>query len=104
MVSLIAFDIDGALTDKEGLDKFRELQNRSGVRVGIVTSRPKRSMEEFIQETNIRPAFAHSAIFKGIELRNIAQDTSNVERKIYYGSWVRDRFHSTVAGWEYKQI
>lgn len=99
---LIAYDIDGALTKEGGLRQFKQ-DKRSGAIVGIVTSRTDGGMEEFIEDENLDPDFAESAVFKGYALRKISR-RHEAEDKLYYGSWFKDGIQAFVGGWKYKQI
>lgn len=96
--TVYAFDIDGALTSKEGLERYREVKDLRNVRVGVVSARSKRSALNFLDKTGLQPDFIRTGAMKGRILRDIS------DSGVYIGSWVRDRFHAKVAGWEYSQI
>lgn len=102
MVDVIAFDVDGALTEQKGIELFKKFRDGGDI-VGIVSARPKDNVMDFIVENNISPDFMRSTPFKGTELRKIRQNRTG-ENYIYYGSWLRDRIHATIAGWEYEQL
>lgn len=100
---VVAFDIDGALTKEEGVEKFNE-EKLMGNYVCIVAARPPSMMRDFIKSSSIKPCFAKSApIFKGQRLRMIKRDTT-ADKYVYYGSWERDGIHALFAGWEYKEL
>lgn len=104
-MNIVAFDIDGALTDDGAVGLYRRTQHRRNVKVGIVTARTKRSAQEFVQETDLDTDFLMATQFKGQALQEVENMFSgDVEQKIYYGSWARDRLHARIAGWEYKQL
>lgn len=98
MTQVFAFDIDGALTEQEGITKFRTLMEREDVRVGIVSARTEENANEFIQENNLKPDFVKTGVLKGRLLGEVADEG------VYVGSWARDRFHAKMAGWDYTQI
>lgn len=103
MPQIIAFDIDGALTEPSGIQKFREVSKRRDVVAGIISARSKRSTTEFVQETNLDPEFTIATPFKGMQMRKLSRELGGRDN-VYYGSWLRDRLHTSVAGWEYKQL
>lgn len=102
MVRVVAFDIDGALTEPMGIELFKKFRDEGDI-VGIVSARPRDSVIEFIVDNNLDPEFVRSTPFKGTELRKI-KDNRSGEEYIYYGSWLRDRIHAVIAGWKYEQI
>lgn len=100
-MTVVAFDIDGVLTRDEGMQIFRRFKRRDDTTVGIVSSRPQGSINNFIERNNLDVSFAKSAFVKSIPLRSIKESFDD-ERYIYYGSWFRDRVASKVSGWEYR--
>lgn len=101
---VIAFDIDGALTEQGGVERFKELQTDDNVIVGIVTARSIDDRNQFVRENNLNPDFARSTRIKYKELNQIQNVFLNADNFIYIGSWFRDRFAAWIAGWEYKQL
>lgn len=103
-MKVIAFDIDGALTDEGGVETYRSFSERGQFITGIVTSRTKSRMNDFIEKNNLETDFEVSAHLKGQALTAIANDHPEADEYMYYGSWIRDRLHSRIAGWQYKQL
>lgn len=102
MSRVIAFDIDGVLTEREGIEIYRNLQEGDDT-VGIVSARSRDNTIEFMVENDLSSDFMRSSPFKGSELAKIRKEFS-ADEYIYYGSWLRDRIHASIARWEYKQI
>lgn len=101
-MKVIAFDVDGALTEDEGMSEYTRVKNQENT-VGIVSARSMTGINEFIVNNNIKPDFRRSSMLKVRELRSI-MDEFEAEEYIYYGSWLRDRVAANLAGWQYRKI
>lgn len=100
---IYAFDIDGVLTEDEGMELYNETVGKPGVEVGIVTARDKAETEAFIRDNNLDPAFVDAVDLKFNELMVIKR-ASDAEEFVYVGSYIRDRIAARVSGWEYIQV
>lgn len=100
MPHLVAFDIDGVLTEKKGRKLYREKRSE-GHTVGVITARPMESAQEFIDKYNLNPAFIRSSPFKGKVMRDLSNKYDR-EEYVYYGSWMKDQFQTMIAGWDYR--
>lgn len=103
-MKVIAFDIDGALDTDEGLRLYKAVRNENNTIVGIITARRTQSALSFTRNNNTDPAFLRTGPFKGRHMREIRDNFPNADSYIYYGSWFRDRVHSFVSGWEYREL
>lgn len=102
MTDIIAFDIDGALTKNEGMLRYTNATQMFD-RVGIVSARSEDEIKTFIEENNIDPDFVKSAQLKGMVLRQLSRKY-NPDKKVYVGSWPRDRMHALLAQWNYEEL
>lgn len=100
---VIAFDIDGALTTREGMRLWNEQKDRAGHTLGIVSARNEDEIEQFIQDSNISPEFTRSTRLKGVTLSNM-KDEFDADEFLYVGSWTRDRLAAVIGGWEYQEL
>lgn len=103
MPDVIAFDIDGMLTEPRGVDEFRQAKERRNVVVGVLSGRTKRSITQFVNRTDLNPDFTRSAFWKGIELNKLSDEFGG-RNNVYYGSNLKDRVQAKRAGWEYEQL
>lgn len=102
MTKLVAFDIDDALTDEDGMNKWQEKKEEADY-IGIVSARPPEGIDWFLSGNDIDADFIRSSILKGMELRKLAREY-DTDEKLYFGSKMKDRVHARLAGWEYKQL
>lgn len=102
-MELVAFDIDGVLTTREGLTEYKQFMSRDNTTLGVVSARNRDSIDEFIEQSGVKTDFRRSSKLKGITLMNLS-DMYNPDEKVYYGSWAKDRVQALLAGWEYKQL
>lgn len=101
---IAVFDIDGTLTTDEGMEQYKKEKRKAPTTVvGIVSARSQASIDEFVEENDLKPDFARSAKLKGIQLWQLKHEWTPDEM-IYYGSWVRDRAHSLLAGVDYQEF
>jgi len=98
-MTVIAHDIDGALTRRRVRDDYLGRKSR-GVVVGIVSARSPAGIEEFLAKRDLPSDFARSG--KSLALERVREQFPDHERYIYRGSWFRDRVAATLAGWEYE--
>lgn len=101
--TVYAFDIDGVLTNQEGMQLFNEVKRRSGTAVGIVTTRSREGLEKFVSDNNLNPDFIDSTTFKAHRLSTIKR-SRDADELVYVGSWFRDRVATRLAGWKYQQV
>lgn len=102
MSNVIAFDIDGALTEQRQRELFQQFKQEDN-RVGIVTARSEIGLSEFLDTQPLHPTFARATRIKSLTLREIKRQYE-ADEYIYYGSWMRDRVASALAGWDYRQV
>lgn len=102
MTRVVAFDIDGTLTEPRVRAKFRELSEREDTFVGVISSRTPAEAIRFIKEHNIQIDFEEMGFFKTVPLlRQKAGFFFVGEEFIYVGNTPRDAFASFVTGWEF---
>lgn len=100
MTDVVAFDIDGTLTDDTVLGIYRNLSLNTSVKTGIVTRRPEPLMDEFINENFISTDFAYSRVVKSIAFEDIEKrfDSNSFT---YVGNRITDCIYAKVSGWEF---
>lgn len=99
---VIAYDIDGALTQEQTLNQYKADHRDDENAVGIVTSRTGARKQDFV--TNITPApdFVNKTRVKALELAKIKREFPDAEEYIYVGSNQRDRVAAGTARWQFR--
>lgn len=102
-IKVVAFDIDGTLTDEKGRAVYRKLEQKSGVKVGVITSRSHSEAKKFLSEYDLTYEFLDTNLVKYFPLRGRGITFSG-NPEIYVGNTLRDMLSSTVAGWQFIHI
>lgn len=101
-MNIVAFDIDGTLTEQPVLDLYKELNSTQGFTVGVVTRRPPTLSQKFIEDNELDTEFVRNRWFKSIAFNNIEQEIQ-AGRYIYIGNRITDYSYARFSGWEYIQ-
>jgi len=96
---VVAFDIDGTLTEDSVMNVYKKL-SRNSVKRGIITRRPPLLRNKFLSENNLSYKFARSAIVKSIPMHQI-ENQVDANKYIYIGNRVSDNMYSNIAGWKF---
>lgn len=100
---IVAFDIDGTLTDDKTRAVYRKLEQKVGVKVGVITSRSRPEAEKFLDEHDLSYEFLDANLLKFFPLR-ARGITFSGNPEIYVGNTVRDMFTATLTGWEFIHV
>lgn len=101
--TVVAFDIDGTLTNSDARRVYNSLQILDDVSVGIVTSNPPHLATRFSRDNNLEADFNQSALVKlrallGLRMVFIGADV------VYVGDTFRDKLSAKAAGWEFVHV
>lgn len=99
-MTVVAFDIDGTLTEDEVLKAYRELKNRNKITTGIVTRRTPRLAQQFIEQNNLQPDFVRSRVVKSIAFNSL-EDGLDGDKFIYVGNRFTDKWYAVLSGWQF---
>jgi len=99
-MTVVAFDIDGTLTEHKVLTAYKELKNRNGITIGIVTRRPSSLSNEFIGNEDLQPEFVRNKVIKSIAFNSIEDDIDDDEF-IYVGNRISDFGYAKLSGWDF---
>lgn len=104
-MKVVAFDIDGTLTEPEGMELFRELSGRKEIFVGVISRRRPSKAVEFIKENNLQINFEEMGFIKTIPLlQQKAGFFLVADEFIYIGNRTMDRIASAVTMWRFVHI
>lgn len=101
--SVIAFDIDGTLTEDQEWNTYKQAHRDTDAAVGIITSRPSEFAEPFISELPMEPEFTKMQLQKMGAMFSIARQYPNGD-KLYVGNTVRDSLATAWSGWDFTTI
>lgn len=100
---VVAFDIDGTLTEEQAMNVYRKLQRKNGVTVGVITSNPRLTAEQFLDKHDLKYEFLNTNLIKYFPLRG--QGLTFADKKVtYVGNTARDMFAAKLAGWEFIHV
>lgn len=99
-MTVVAFDIDGTLTQDKVLTAYRELKNRDGITIGIVTRRPQSYAQKFIEDNGLQPEFLKTRIVKTLAFEEI-KDNIDDDNYIYVGNRISDFGYAKLSDWDF---
>jgi phosphoglycolate phosphatase-like HAD superfamily hydrolase len=100
---VVAFDIDGTLTEQKAKDVYRKLYQKSGVTVGIITSNPRARAENFLDENDLQYEFLNANLLKFFPLRGQGLTFTGM-KMTYVGNTARDMFAAKLTGWDFVHV
>jgi len=98
MLDVIAYDIDGTLTNTNVIETYKQLP--TWVDKGIITRRPPSLRDKFIQTNGLKTDFRRSSFFKTIGLRSVGRQYSG--EKLYIGNRISDSVYTSLASWQFQ--
>jgi len=102
-MKVVAFDIDGTLTEQKALDVYKKLEQQSGTTTGIITSKSKEQAKSFTEDNDLTYEFLDTNLLKFLPLRGRGITYSG-NPEIYVGNTMRDMFSAKLAGWEFVHV
>jgi len=102
MADIYAFDYNGTLTTQPGLEFYKSKARDPDTHVGVLTSNAVVNVSRFSSENNIQPSFVRRGFLKAPELLYISMFNSG--DTVYVGNAARDKFASSLAGWDYIDV
>jgi len=103
---VIAYDIDGALTNDDVKQQFIDDADTKKVITGIITARSEDGLDNFLAvnpDILVNAEFRVSSRVKVMALNQVKDMYPHADEYMYVGSYIRDRAAAMVAGWEYRQ-
>lgn len=104
-MAVIAYDIDGALTEQGCRDDLLDKADGESNVIGVLTARTDGGVHDFMVS---HPRIAEAVDFvtnqrpKALAMMDI-EEKYDEDLLIYKGSWYLDKVNALVAGWEYTE-